>query len=246
VNPWPIKPLTPADLGFDVDNYDFSGFTGDQLSSTPSLEGFLDNTLLDSLADLNDQTILIASMASQLDDVYTVLDELGNDDLESLFGDLTSAASAGDSLLADYGSSFSTGGSGGGGGTPAGTPCGDLGNAGGTVNLGVASAGAPASTQLLFTNQKSNAVTITQATLTQDPGGPWTWTSSVPVTVQPGQQGTLGTIALDTSQLGSFVALLTLTYADGTTLAACIQASVQMPSPTGGGAPVPPEPILSG
>jgi hypothetical protein len=40
-------------------------------------------------------------MADDLDDLYTILDEVANDDVESVLADLAGIAAAGDSMLGD-------------------------------------------------------------------------------------------------------------------------------------------------
>jgi|SRR5579864_1228331 len=102
MNPWPISPLTPQDLDFAVVNYDFVGLTADQLGPLPPLEDFMDTTSLDLAASIADQVVLIDSMAGDLDDLTTILNELANDDFEQILADLAGIASAGDSLLSDF------------------------------------------------------------------------------------------------------------------------------------------------
>jgi hypothetical protein len=100
-NPWPIAPLSASDLDFAVVDYDFTGLTADALADLPNLEAAMDELLAEIATSIADQTILIASMADDLDDLYTILDEVANDDVESVLADLAGIAAAGDSMLGD-------------------------------------------------------------------------------------------------------------------------------------------------
>jgi hypothetical protein len=102
VNPWPIAPLAPKDLDFAIVNYGFTDLTAGDLGPLPPLESFLDSSLLDFAASIADQTVLIDSMAGDLDDLFSILNELGSDDFTSVLADLGTIASAGDSLLNSY------------------------------------------------------------------------------------------------------------------------------------------------
>jgi hypothetical protein len=99
--PWPIAPIGIRELDFRVVNYSFTGIAADALTPLPPLEDFLDATLADFAASLADQTVLIASMADDLDDLYTILDEIAVDDTEQIIADLAGIAATGDSLLND-------------------------------------------------------------------------------------------------------------------------------------------------
>lgn len=118
-NPWPIAPIAQSDLDFAVVNYDFATFTDNEQSELPSLEGALDISLLDYAASIADQTTEIASLFDGIDDVFAVLDEIGNDDLESIFTPLANASGQGDAVLATYNSLI---GDNSGGGNPAPAP----------------------------------------------------------------------------------------------------------------------------
>ena len=102
MNPWPIAPLGPKDLAFVAVNYDFTGLTADQLSPLPSLEAAMDATLQDVATSIADQTVLIDSMAGDLDDLSNVLNELATDDFEQILADLAVIAAAGDGMLGDF------------------------------------------------------------------------------------------------------------------------------------------------
>jgi uncharacterized coiled-coil protein SlyX len=84
-----------------VVDYDFTGLTADALADLPNLEAAMDELLAEIATSIADQTILIASMADDLDDLYTILDEVANDDVESVLADLAGIAAAGDSMLGD-------------------------------------------------------------------------------------------------------------------------------------------------
>jgi hypothetical protein len=101
VSTWPISPLSASDLDFAVVDYGFTGLTASELADLPNLEAAMDGLLTDLATSLADQTILIASMADDLDDLYTILDELANDDIESILADLAGIAAAGDTMLND-------------------------------------------------------------------------------------------------------------------------------------------------
>lgn len=103
MNPWPIAPLGPKDLSFTAVNYDFTGLTADELSDLPSLERWTDFLLNEMGTNLMDQVTLIGSMASDLDDLGNVLNELQTDDFGQILADLAGIAAAGDAMLKDFG-----------------------------------------------------------------------------------------------------------------------------------------------
>jgi hypothetical protein len=102
MNPWPITPLGPKDLTFAVVNYDFTGLTADQLGPLPQLEAVMDSGALDLAASIADQVVLVDSMASDLDDLGNVLNELQSDDFEQILADLAGIAAAGDGMLNNF------------------------------------------------------------------------------------------------------------------------------------------------
>jgi hypothetical protein len=102
VNPWPIKPLTPKDLSFTVKNYDFTGLTAGALAPTQGLLNTIDAAAAEFSTSIADQTVLIASMAGDLDDLGIVLKEMSTDDFEQVAADLAKIAAAGDSLLSNF------------------------------------------------------------------------------------------------------------------------------------------------
>jgi len=99
-----IAPLTAKDLTFTVVNYDFTGLTADELGPLPNLEAALDASLIEASASVADQAVLIATMASDLDDLGNVLNELNTDDFEQVAGQIAGAAATADALLNDFGS----------------------------------------------------------------------------------------------------------------------------------------------
>jgi len=157
MNPWPISPLGTQDLDFAVVNYGFTDLTGNEIGPLPPLEAAMDTELADIAASIADQTILIASMAGDLDDLFSILNEVGTDDFGQVLADLAGTASTGDSLLNDFTSIFggppppppppppggSGGGSGGGGsGGSGGGGSGGSGSSGGGDDQGLGG-GAP-------------------------------------------------------------------------------------------------------
>lgn len=159
-NPWPIAPITNKDLNFATVNYDFASFTNSEQSELPSLEGNLDVSLLDYAGSIADQTLLIASLFTGLDDVFTVLDEIGGDDLESIFGPLASASGQGDAILVQYsgliGDNSGTGGGGGGGGAAGGCDTLDF----GSIPTSIAGASNTVTGQWTVQNNSSNDVHV--------------------------------------------------------------------------------------
>ena len=99
MNPWPIPPLGKKDLDFAVKNYDFTSLTAHGLTGTREILDGIDKTLTEFSTSLAEQTILIASMAGDLDDLGIVLKELATDDFEQIAAELAKIAAAGDSLL---------------------------------------------------------------------------------------------------------------------------------------------------
>jgi hypothetical protein len=97
--PWPIAPLGPKDLTFAVKNYDFVGLTASELGPADPLLPAIDASLAEFGASVADQTLLIASMANDLTDLYAILGELATDDFQQILADLAGIAAAGDSLL---------------------------------------------------------------------------------------------------------------------------------------------------
>lgn len=141
MNPWPIAPITDHDLNFAVVSYDFASFTNNEQTDLPSLEGAIDVSLLDYAGSIAEQTTMIASMFEGLEEIFSVLKELGSDDFESMFVPLSNSASAGDLILTGYqgllGDSASSGGGGGGGGTaPPSSDCSQRTNQYGISNTG--------------------------------------------------------------------------------------------------------------
>jgi hypothetical protein len=106
MNPWPIAPLGAKDLDFAIVNYDFIDLTAGELGPLPSLEAAMDSNLADFATSIADQTVLVDSMAGDLDDLGNVLNELATDDFTQVLGDLAGIGSAGDSLLNDFTSQF--------------------------------------------------------------------------------------------------------------------------------------------
>jgi hypothetical protein len=104
MNAWPIALLGPKDLTFAVVNYDFTGFTADQLGPLPQLEAVMDSGALELAASIADQVVLVDSMAGDLDDLGNVLNELQSDDFAQILADLAGIAAAGDAMLNDFGS----------------------------------------------------------------------------------------------------------------------------------------------
>jgi hypothetical protein len=102
MNPWPIAPLGPKDLAFGVKNYDFTGLTASELSPADPLLPAIDASQVEAAASLADQTVLIASMANDLDDLYKIQNELATDDFQQILADLAKIAAAGDGLLNDF------------------------------------------------------------------------------------------------------------------------------------------------
>ncbi|HKM81544.1 MAG TPA: hypothetical protein VJY15_11350 [Candidatus Acidoferrum sp.] len=98
---WPISPLSASDLDFAVVNYDFTGLTADALADLPNLETAMDGLLADLATSIADQTVLIDSMADDLDDLDTILSEVANEDLTQILADLAGVAAAGDGMLGD-------------------------------------------------------------------------------------------------------------------------------------------------
>lgn len=182
MNPWPIAPITNKDLDFAVINYDFTTFTANEQSELPSLEGALDLTLLDYAGSIAEQTALIADLFTGLDDVFTVLDEIGGDDLESIFPSLANAGAQGDAILTQYNGLIGDNSGGGGGGGPAAVPvqtatgpvlaC----NARQGFGPGACSA-YPCEDTVPFANNSGSDLTIESITLIQATGGPWTVTT---------------------------------------------------------------------
>lgn len=99
MNPWPIAPLAESDLDFAVVNYGLADFTGNELSSLPSFETFIDSLLNDFSISMSEQAVLIASMDGIFDDMGLILDELAVDDFAQVLADLAGLAATGDSLL---------------------------------------------------------------------------------------------------------------------------------------------------
>jgi hypothetical protein len=99
--PWPISPLGPRDLTFAVKSYDFTTLTARGLAGTPELLAGIDAAAAEFGASLADQTVLIASMAGDLDDLGIILREMQTDDFEQVLADLAGIAAAGDGLLSD-------------------------------------------------------------------------------------------------------------------------------------------------
>jgi hypothetical protein len=99
--PWPIRPLGTKDLAFAVKSYDFTGLTAHGLNGTPELLGAIDAAAAEFTTSLADQTVLIASMAGDLDDLGVILNEMSTDDFEQVLADLAGIAAAGDGLLSD-------------------------------------------------------------------------------------------------------------------------------------------------
>ena len=102
MNPWPIAPLSTRRQQFAVIDYFFRDLTASELGPLPPLEDFLDTTLVDAAASLADQTVLIASMDGDLNDLGNILNELATDDFDQILADLAAIASAGDTLLNDF------------------------------------------------------------------------------------------------------------------------------------------------
>jgi hypothetical protein len=100
--PWPIAPLAQSDLDFAIVNYDFTGLTADQLGPGDGLLTAIDSSLADFLQSVADQTLLIASMASDLDDLAAVLSEIDADDASQIIADLAGISAAGDTLLGGF------------------------------------------------------------------------------------------------------------------------------------------------
>ena len=96
---WPISPLTPRDLDFAVVNYDFTGLTAGEMGDLPQLEATIDSLLADFGRSIADQTVLLASTASDLDDLGNVLNEMSTDDFDQVLADLAGIAATGDGLL---------------------------------------------------------------------------------------------------------------------------------------------------
>jgi hypothetical protein len=101
MNPWPIAPLAESDLDFAVVNYDFTTLTATELGPADPLLAAIDSSLTEFGTSLADQTVLIDSMAGDLDDLGKVLDELATDDFEQIAADLAGIASTGDGILND-------------------------------------------------------------------------------------------------------------------------------------------------
>jgi len=135
VSTWPIPLLGTNDLDFAVVNYDFTGLTAGDFGPLLGLEGTIDFTLQEFLLSVVDQGKLITSMDGDLDDLGAILNEVGNDDFESVLAELPGIATAGDSMLNDFTSLFPDtppdGGGGGGGGSGGGGGGGNGGGGGG-------------------------------------------------------------------------------------------------------------------
>ncbi len=101
MNPWPISPLDTKALDFGIVNYDFTGLTASELGPLPQLEAAMDSNLADIATSIADQTVLVDSMASDLEDLGNVLNELATDDFEQVLADLAGIAAAGDGMLHD-------------------------------------------------------------------------------------------------------------------------------------------------
>jgi hypothetical protein len=97
VNPWPIAPLTPADLDFAPVNYDFTGFTASELGGTDAILAAIDADLADAMASVADQQTLGAAMDGDLADMMEVLREIDVTQFESIFAEIWAAADATDS-----------------------------------------------------------------------------------------------------------------------------------------------------
>lgn len=98
---WPIAPLSASDLDFAVVDYGFTGLAADALADLPNLESAIDSLLADFATSLADQTVLIDSMADDLDDLSTILDEIASDDTEAMLAILAGVAATGDGMLGD-------------------------------------------------------------------------------------------------------------------------------------------------
>jgi hypothetical protein len=106
VNPWPIAPVAASDLYFAVVAYDFTSLTGEETSQEDPLLDALDLVNADFATSIADQTVLIASMANDLDDLGKVLNEIATDDFEAIAADLAGIAAAGDGILTDFAKLF--------------------------------------------------------------------------------------------------------------------------------------------
>ncbi len=103
---WPITPLGANDLDFAVVNYDFTGLTASELTPLQNFDDGFDLTLADTITSVADQTILIASMAGDVDDLGTILDELASDDFSQILAELAALEALAGRELNDFLSLF--------------------------------------------------------------------------------------------------------------------------------------------
>jgi hypothetical protein len=94
MNPWPITPLTPADLSFVPVNYDFTGFTAAELGETQGILDAIDALIAEALVSIADQQTLGALMDADLNDLILSIDELDSTDYWNLLGEIWTYAPA--------------------------------------------------------------------------------------------------------------------------------------------------------
>lgn len=246
MNPWPIAPIADTDLNFAVVSYDFASFTNNEETDLPSLEGSIDTSLLDYAGSIADQTTLIASLFDGLDDVFTVLGEIGGDDLESLFGPLTNAAASGDAILVSYQGLLgdSAGSSGGGGGVGAG---------GGTATCDsiltfptLAPSALPCTHIFEYTNNLTRVNTITGVSIVDDAAGAFSTTFAAGLQVPAQSIAQLPVTAKAGLAVGTYKATIVISN-DGPVSPwhYCVELTVdaagatQCNAPTGGTPPPP-------
>lgn len=264
MNPWPIAPIADTDLNFAVVSYDFASFTNNEEADLPSLEGAIDTSLLDYAGSIADQTTLIASLFSGLDDVFTVLNEIGGDDLESIFGSLANTATQGDAILVSYdaliGDNSGSGGGGGGGGTPGACAAIDF----GSIPTSTAGAANSVTTQWLVGNTTGKDLHVTGAPITAgqtgvfftdpEPNGstiPAGGTLSITIVFAPPAPGTynatmtLETDGPDPQPCANLTGTATGPNLLGGPPAGNPPTTSPTPAPSGGGTPTPTRPPIA-
>ena len=240
MNPWPIYPLTSADLDFAVVSYDFSGLTANALADEPGLEAAIDLTLADVATSIADQTSLIAIMFDGLDDLDSIIGEIDGSPLDGVLGELANAATAGDSDLNDFTQQFTDSTP-----PPQPTPAPVLkvGGATGPVLACVARQGMgpgactsyPCTTVVPFTNTSQQVLHVSSVTLVQRQSGPFSATTTIPATMQPGAQAQSEITIQGPIQQGDSAQLQIVTDGPGSPHVFCIDGGTGSGGGGGGG-----------
>lgn len=251
MNSWPIPLLTPKDLDFAVVNYNFTSFTADFESELPTIEGFIDTTLLDFAASIAEQIPLIASLFDGLDDLASIPGEIdASDNIASTLSDLANTAAAADATLGDFNGQI--GGSAGGnngGSTPGTVP---IQNQTAQIDSTSCATGIPwpatNSEPLPFTqsvplkNASQSTVQIASITLVQPHPGTFTAVTDCTGTLAPGETCNVVITQNQEESNGVIFALDLKLSTPAKTERICLQVGLNVGAPTGGvggsGAPI--------